>query len=102
MHVFKVKLPADGPDTMSPDDDFYKFTHGDCNRMDYTLCGIGSEEFEEAGNRKRITCPECLALIAHVKTYLPNVKEPAPLSAGASVDHGVGVETTEEHENSGG
>jgi hypothetical protein len=30
---------------------------------------------------------------------LANVKEHAPLSAGASVDHGVGVETTGEHEN---
>ncbi len=31
--------------------------------------------------------------------FLPNVKEHAPLSAGASVDHGVEVETTGEHEN---
>lgn len=31
--------------------------------------------------------------------FLPNVKEHAPLSAGAGVDHGVGVETTGEHEN---
>ena len=30
---------------------------------------------------------------------LQNVKEHATLSAGASVDHGVGVETTQEHEN---
>jgi hypothetical protein len=30
---------------------------------------------------------------------LPNVKEHAPLSAGASVDHGVDVETTGEHAN---
>ena len=30
---------------------------------------------------------------------LPNVKEHAPLSAGARVDHGVEVETTENHEN---
>jgi hypothetical protein len=30
---------------------------------------------------------------------LPNVKEHAPLSAGASVDHGVDVETTEDHVN---
>jgi len=30
---------------------------------------------------------------------LPNVKEHATLSAGASVDHGVDVETTGEHEN---
>jgi len=29
-----------------------------------------------------------------------NVKEHAPLSARASVDHGVGIETTGEHENS--
>ena len=31
--------------------------------------------------------------------YLPNVKEHAPLSAGASVDHRVEVKTTGEHEN---
>ena len=30
---------------------------------------------------------------------LPNVKEHATLSAGASVDHGVDVETTVEHVN---
>ena len=30
---------------------------------------------------------------------LSNVKEHATLSAGARVDHGVGVETTDEHEN---
>jgi len=30
---------------------------------------------------------------------LPNVKEHAPLSARASVDHGVEVESTGEHEN---
>ena len=33
------------------------------------------------------------------KNSLANVKEHAPLSAGASVDHGVEVETTGEHEN---
>jgi hypothetical protein len=33
-----------------------------------------------------------------VYIILPNVKEHAPLSAGASVDHGVEVETTGEHE----
>ena len=31
--------------------------------------------------------------------FLANVKEHAPLSAGASVDHGVEVETTQEHVN---
>ena len=31
--------------------------------------------------------------------YLENVKEHAPLSAGANVDHGVKVKTTGEHEN---
>jgi hypothetical protein len=31
--------------------------------------------------------------------FLPNAKEHAPLSAGASVDHGVEVEATGEHEN---
>jgi hypothetical protein len=31
--------------------------------------------------------------------FLPNVKEHAPLSARASVDHGVEVENTHEHEN---
>jgi hypothetical protein len=31
--------------------------------------------------------------------FLENVKEHAPLSAAASVDYGVGVETTENHEN---
>jgi hypothetical protein len=31
--------------------------------------------------------------------FLDNVKEHATLSAGASVDHGVDVETTLEHEN---
>jgi hypothetical protein len=31
--------------------------------------------------------------------FLANVKEHAPLSAGANVDHGVEVETTGEHEN---
>ena len=31
--------------------------------------------------------------------FLQNVKEHAPLSAGASVDHGVEVEITEEHVN---
>jgi hypothetical protein len=31
--------------------------------------------------------------------YLQNVKEHATLSAGASVDHGVGVETAEKHGN---
>jgi hypothetical protein len=31
--------------------------------------------------------------------FLPNVQEHATLSAGASVDHGVDVKTTEEHEN---
>lgn len=30
---------------------------------------------------------------------LPNVKEHATLAAGANVDHGVEVKTTEEHEN---
>jgi hypothetical protein len=30
---------------------------------------------------------------------LPNVKEHAPISAGARVDHGVDVETKEEYEN---
>ncbi len=30
---------------------------------------------------------------------LANVKEHAPLSAGANVDHGVEVKTTEDHEN---
>jgi hypothetical protein len=34
-----------------------------------------------------------------MKVLLDNVKEHAPLSAGASVDHGVDVETTQEHEN---
>jgi len=41
-----------------------------------------------------------LALIADGgDIFLPNVKEHAPLSAGASVDHGVEVKTTGEHVN---
>jgi hypothetical protein len=34
-----------------------------------------------------------------VQSLTPNVKEHAPLSAGANVDHGVKVKTTGEHEN---
>ena len=37
-------------------------------------------------------------LVGHINS-LPNVKEHAPLSAGASVDHGVEVETTRDHVN---
>ena len=38
-------------------------------------------------------------LLVHVLISLQNVKEHATLSAGASVDHGVDVETTKEHVN---
>ena len=34
-----------------------------------------------------------------LSSYLPNVPEHAPLSAGANVEHGVDAKTTEEHEN---
>jgi len=41
-----------------------------------------------------------ISLLCAVRCLLlPNVKEHAPLSAAASVDNGVGVETTEGHEN---
>jgi hypothetical protein len=44
--------------------------------------------------------PSCVDMVNGVAVdFGQNVKEHAPLSARASVDHGVEVETTDEHEN---
>lgn len=72
MRVFKVKVPKQGGDMMDAADPFYGYVHGEGNMSDYTLCGVASEEYEEAGTRKRITCPDCLDLIEHVRSYLAN------------------------------
>jgi hypothetical protein len=58
------------------------------------VCGRGIAQLENsivAG----INNIDSLVFIA----FLPNVKEHAPLSARASVFHGVDVETTEKHVN---
>ena len=43
--------------------------------------------------------PQSMAMISDFFIFLSNVKEHATLSAGAHVDYGVDVETTEEHVN---
>ncbi len=52
------------------DDDFYRYSHAyHINNSDYTLCGVGSEEFGNYKTTKKITCPQCLEIIRECKSY---------------------------------
>ena len=69
MEIFKPEKP-DHLDEMDADNPFYSYSHGsNYNGNDYSLCGVGSEEWQGETPRKRITCPECLSIIRHCKEY---------------------------------
>jgi hypothetical protein len=59
------------PCTLEADDDFYKYTHAFnvSGMVDYSLCGVGSEEFGDYKIAKKITCPDCLGIIRDCKSY---------------------------------
>lgn len=60
-------------------------------------CGSEHGELFHVEEWARTYCDECLD--RELLKYLPNVKEHATLSAGASVDHGAEVGITEDHVN---
>jgi len=70
MKVIKPKKPSELC-SLDLDDPFYKYSHGydiqGC--CDFTLCGIGSEEWVDVKEVKKITCPQCLAIIKECKNY---------------------------------
>jgi len=69
MEIFKPKKNPK-PDCLEPDDEFYDHSHGmACG--EFTLCGIACEEwnYNQTLPRKRITCPNCLALIRLCREY---------------------------------
>jgi hypothetical protein len=55
-------------------------------------------ESHQAYEEYRIFLFHLYGVVVNV-SYLPNVKEHATLSAGARLDHGVEVQTTESHRN---
>lgn len=58
---------------MDIDDSFYDHSHGENCQCggEFTLCGVACEEwgYVHIQPAQRITCPDCLALIKHCKTY---------------------------------
>jgi hypothetical protein len=65
-----------------------------------SLGGLGGAQKGRAlGARVVVVAAVFQRVIAVKGSKAPNVQEHAPLSAGASVDHGVEVETTREHVN---
>ena len=69
MKIFKPTNNSNA-DCLEPDDDFFKYSHG-MRDMEFTLCGVACEEwgYTHEQPRRRITCPECLALIRLCKSY---------------------------------
>ena len=72
MKIFKPK-PNLNPKTLDSESDFYKCSHGmlDVGQQEYTICGVACEEWNyvDIEPAKRITCPDCLAIIRDCKSY---------------------------------
>jgi len=64
------------PDMMNINDPFYNYSHGISVDSEFTLCSVACEEWEhdKVVERKTITCPDCLRVIDHCKTYKPGRK----------------------------
>lgn len=58
-------------DTLDEDDEFYRHSHGIALQGEHTLCSYACEEwnYDAYAPRKRITCPDCLAVIRHCRAY---------------------------------
>jgi len=72
MIVIKPFKPKKKPCTLDIDDDFYKYAHAiNVDEIDYSLCGVGSEEWNYSDYKevKKITCPRCLGIIKECKSY---------------------------------
>jgi len=54
-------------------DDFFKYSHGlgPGQHGEFTICGVACEMWGYTAviPRKRITCPDCLRVIRHCRTY---------------------------------
>lgn len=73
MKIIKPIKPEKKPCTLDIDNSFYEYSHAyDIQSLqDYTLCGVGSEEFgyDNYMEVKKITCPDCLGVIRECKNY---------------------------------
>jgi len=69
MQIIKPKF--DDCSDLESDDDFFKFSHAIILDDEHTLCGVSPEEwgYVNCSERKKITCPDCLAVIAECKAY---------------------------------
>jgi len=74
MIIFKPnKKKIHKTDILDIDDIFYTYSHGilDCGQQEFTICGVACEEWDyiQTLPRKKITCPQCLAVIKECKNY---------------------------------
>jgi hypothetical protein len=69
----KIKMvPASSGNELTFEDDFFKYSHGIYGIYgEFTLCSVACEEwnYDSFLKRKRITCPECLNVIRHCRSY---------------------------------